>query len=696
MVISARERIILQYLVDNMEMDVTIRELADTIHVSERTVHRDLKNVEDILDNFHIKLNKKIGVGVRLIGSPNDIHLLKVSLLKQEYTEYTPDERILVALCTLLDNKEPIKLYTLAKELGVTTATVSNDLDKLEPIINSYNLVLLRKRGYGVELVGPEEDKRKAIRSLISDRFDVPEFLQMVKESIQKKSTNKIDSISERLLGLVQKEKLLKIEHIIEDINDQLPYPLADSSYVGLVVHIALALERIQRGENISLQDDYMEELAQTSEFEFAKVIGWRLERTFNIPIPEQEIGYITMHLRGAKIRFDNSIGIKDENLEIALLVKKLISRVEVLLNTKFHDNTLFNGLLAHLQPTLYRLDKKMRISNPLLPEIKKDYPELFEIVKRATKQTIMEREIPDEEVGYLVLHFGSALNSAEISDDLSVLIICSSGIGTSKMLAAKIVSQIPSLKEVKTASVFELKNLSLDDYDVIFSTIPLEDMKQDYLLVNPILTDQDLEEVKSYLHRKSTKRPKRTPIDSSRDHGQQVNKDFNHLVKTAKQTKTLVDVLNDLSVWSFQKEELDLDTSLTFALKELQQKGKIVSEKDVFQALMQRAELGGLAIPDTSLALFHTTHSNVHDPSFNIIELNEMVNLKAMNGETEVVKRILLLLAPLNAGSEVMEVLSFLSALIIQSVNSIEMFKYGSKEELINFISNEFYKHII
>lgn len=696
MVISARERIILQYLVDNMEMDVTIRELADTIHVSERTVHRDLKNVEDILDNFHIKLNKKIGVGVRLIGSPNDIHLLKVSLLKQEYTEYTPDERILVALCTLLDNKEPIKLYTLAKELGVTTATVSNDLDKLEPIINSYNLVLLRKRGYGVELVGPEEDKRKAIRSLISDRFDVPEFLQMVKESIQKKSTNKIDSISERLLGLVQKEKLLKIEHIIEDINDQLPYPLADSSYVGLVVHIALALERIQRGENISLQDDYMEELAQTSEFEFAKVIGWRLERTFNIPIPEQEIGYITMHLRGAKIRFDNSIGIKDENLEIALLVKKLISRVEVLLNTKFHDNTLFNGLLAHLQPTLYRLDKKMRISNPLLPEIKKDYPELFEIVKRATEQTIMEREIPDEEVGYLVLHFGSALNSAEISDDLSVLIICSSGIGTSKMLAAKIVSQIPSLEEVKTASVFELKNLSLDDYDVIFSTIPLEDMKQDYLLVNPILTDQDLEEVKSYLHRKSTKRPKRTPIDSSRDHGQQVNKDFNHLVKTAKQTKTLVDVLNDLSVWSFQKEELDLDTSLTFALKELQQKGKIVSEKDVFQALMQRAELGGLAIPDTSLALFHTTHSNVHDPSFNIIELNEMVNLKAMNGETEVVKRILLLLAPLNAGSEVMEVLSFLSALIIQSVNSIEMFKYGSKEELINFISNEFYKHII
>lgn len=695
MIISARERIILQFLVSNIDKDVTIKELADTIHVSERTVHRDLKNVEEILDSFHIKLNKKIGVGVRILGSPNDIHLLKISLLKQDYTEYTPEERILVALCTLLDNKEPIKLFSLAKELGVTTATVSNDLDKLEPIIDKYNLTLLRKRGYGVELVGSEEDKRKAIRSLLSDRFDVPEFLQMVKENIQKKSTNKIDSISERLLGLVQKEKLIKIENIIEDINEQLPYPLADSSYVGLVVHIALALERIQRGENIILQKDYMEELSQTREFEFAKTIAWRLERTFSIPIPEQEIGYITMHLRGAKIRFDNSVGIKDENLEIALLVKQLIDRVEILLNTKFLDDSLFKGLLAHLQPTLYRLEKKMRISNPLLPEIKKDYPELFEIVKKAAEQTLTNIDIPDEEVGYLVLHFGSSINNTEISKDLSVLIICSSGIGTSKMLAAKIVSQIPSLKEVKTASVFELKNISIEGYDVIFSTIPLEDIKQEYLLVNPILSDQDLEEVKSYLKKKSGKKPKNVQPEYFQENSNVV-RDFRDLEKIAKRTQSLTDILGNLSVWSFHEENGDMEKSLKLALKELQHEGKIVSEKDVYNALIERADLGGLAIPETSLALFHTTHGTVHDPSFNIIELNEMVSLKAMNGDNEVVKRILLLLAPMNADRQVMEVLSFISALIIQSPKSIELFKYGSKEELMNFISNEFFKNMV
>lgn len=52
-----------------------------------------------------------------------------------------------------------------------------------------------------------------------------------------------------------------------------------------------------------------------------------------------------------------------------------------------------------------------MRISNPLLENIKEDYAELFEVVKQAVEQTLVNRDVPEEEIGYLVLHFGSALN---------------------------------------------------------------------------------------------------------------------------------------------------------------------------------------------------------------------------------------------------------------------------------------------
>ncbi|PKG21494.1 BglG family transcription antiterminator, partial [Niallia nealsonii] len=280
MIVSARERLILQFLLENVNVETTIKQLADIVNVSERTIHRDFKNIEDILVAFHLKLQKKAGVGVKVIGTQSDIYQLRVTILKQDFTEYTPDERMIVALCVLLDMQDPIKLFSLASDLGVTTATVSNDLDKLELFLKEYGLKLIRKRGYGIELAGTEEGKRRAISSLISDRFDVPEFLKMVKENIQKKSSNKVDSISERLLGLVQKEKLILIETIIGDINEELPYPLADSSYVGLVVHLALAMERIQRGENIAFQKEYLQELKSTKEFDFARKIASRLERT--------------------------------------------------------------------------------------------------------------------------------------------------------------------------------------------------------------------------------------------------------------------------------------------------------------------------------------------------------------------------------------------------------------------------------
>jgi len=688
MIISARERIILQILLENIEEEMTIKGIAEHVNVSERTIHRDLKNIEDILEGFHLKLNKKAGVGVKIIGNPNDIYQLRVSILKQDYVEYTPDERILVALCTLLDHQEPIKLFSLAKELGVTTATVSNDLDKLEPTIEKFNLRLLRKRGYGIELVGTEEDKRKAIRSLISDRFDVPEFLKMVKENIQKKSSNKIDSISERLLGLVQKEKLLRIENIIEDINEQLPYPLADSSYVGLVVHIALAMERIQRGENISFKEDYLNELSKTKEFEFATQIVERLERTFDIVIPEEEIGYITMHLRGAKVRYDNKVGIKDENVEVAMLVRTLITNVEKLLHTTLSDDSLFQGLLAHLQPTLYRLDQKMRISNPLLENIKEDYAELFAVVQKAVELTLVNRDVPEEEIGYLVLHFGSALNDKKITKDLKLLIICSSGIGTSKMLAAKIINQIPSLSEVKTASVFELKNISIDEYDAILSTIPLEDISRDYLVVNPILNDKDLEEVKSYLQKNSGHLLKEAKVIEA---PKQKCMDFQSFLLFTEKSQILSSVLKEMHIWD---EGVSLGESLKRGLEVLKQQGSILSNTEVYEALEARAEIGGLAIPETNLALYHTSSNQIERPSFDIIDLPEMVSLRAMNGANEMVKRVLLLLAPLNASPSVMEVLSFLSASIIESERSIDLFNNGNKEELLNFISSQFLRH--
>lgn len=48
--------------------EITIKELSEKIDVSSRTIQRDLSNIQSILDSYQLKLIRKSGVGVQIIG----------------------------------------------------------------------------------------------------------------------------------------------------------------------------------------------------------------------------------------------------------------------------------------------------------------------------------------------------------------------------------------------------------------------------------------------------------------------------------------------------------------------------------------------------------------------------------------------------------------------------------------------------
>ncbi|GAA3330952.1 hypothetical protein GCM10020331_085540 [Ectobacillus funiculus] len=137
------------------------------------------------------------------------------------------------------------------------------------------------------------------------------------------------------------------------------------------------------------------------------KKIIRQLEKAFQVEIPVAEIGYITMHLRGAKLRHDKEYLIEDSSLQTAIHAKLLIQYVSDQLDQDLTNNgSLLQGLVVHLKPALYRIKHNMGISNPLLHKVKGDYPELFAIVKHAMTKTFHELIVPDEEIAYVVMHF--------------------------------------------------------------------------------------------------------------------------------------------------------------------------------------------------------------------------------------------------------------------------------------------------
>ncbi|MEH7414748.1 PRD domain-containing protein [Neobacillus drentensis] len=693
MYISARERQILEILLKTND-ETTVKDLADLIGVSGRTIHRDLKNIEDILDEYNLTLQKKSGVGVQLTGEKKRIEDLELYLFNLSHTEYTPEERQTIMLCELLETNEPVKLLALATDLNVTIATVSSDLTKLEEKLKSFGLDLIRRRGYGVEIAGEESAKRRAMSYLISEYLDESELLSLTRDNIQMRSTQQIHTISERLMGLVEKRKLVIVENIVKSIVQELPFSMADSAYIGLVVHLALALERIQKGEGIKINLAYLEDQKVTKEYTYAQKIVSQLEQVFQISIPDAEVAYITMHLKGAKIRHENELVIEDASLQTAIKTKKLIEIVGKLAGMDLSANrSLFEGLIVHLKPAIYRIKEKMGISNPLLDKIKKDYEDLFAIVKQAVDQVFPEFYVPDEETGYLVMHFGAAIMGRNDLGKFKTLVVCSSGIGTSKMLTTRLQKEFPELKHIQNVSVMEFQKMNKEEYQLVISTIPIPEYDSDYIVVNPFLNKDEIEKIRSFLNEykfvHSSK--KQLPVTF------QTNKMAKNIFSFIEEMKGIKEYAGTIATVLEGFEVTDVNGChtvkelLTIACKNLYEQHRINDADKVIQAILERERLGGVGIPETAMALFHARSDHVLQPCFTISTLKTPIGVMGMDGVEINMENLILLLSPSRTTNKTLEVLSFLSSLLIESNETIQIFQSNNKEQMTELLTGRF-----
>ncbi|GGH84758.1 mannitol operon transcriptional antiterminator [Pullulanibacillus pueri] len=690
MYITARERVILEILL-SVDADITIKSLAEQINISERTVHRDLKGIEEILKAHHLSLIKKAGVGIRINGKSSDIEALKLTLYRQTHNDYTPEERQTIILCHLLEAVEPMKIIALANELNVTIVTISNDLNKLDQRLKAYHLTLIKKRGYGIELKGTEDAKRKAMSDIIAQNLDEGEFLSLVRKNIQNKESHYTDTLSEKLLGLVEKEKLIIVEKIVDEINSELDYFIADSAFIGLVVHLSLAIERILQGENIVMDPATLESLKLTSEYKIAHKMIERIETVFDIEIPEAEIGYITMHLQGAKLRYENEYAFESPYMEIANKAKQLIEHVGQALDVDLTSHySLFQGLVVHLTPALHRIKQRMRIHNPLYERIKKDYAELFAVIKKKAGIVFPELSIPDEEIAFLVLHFGSALMNHKQMGNFSALVICSTGIGTSKILSTRLTQEIPEIKAIKNVSLFELEDINTSDFDLVLSTIRLPNLSDHYILVSPMLTENEIKQIKDFIKGKSNIYSETWPKPLPPFQKKRVSAVVEGLTKINHYTQSILAILQGFKVKTV-KEASTIEAALLEVCEGLVDDGSIEDVEKVVTSLLMREKLGGLGIPNTRLALFHSRSSDVKQPVFTINVLPTPLKIKAMDDSWLDVDQLLLLLAPELAPPQEMEVLSFISSLIIENNTSMTLFASQEKEPILSYMATKF-----
>ncbi|MBE9917412.1 BglG family transcription antiterminator [Paenibacillus donghaensis] len=498
---NARQKRLLTFFLTKEPEFISIKELASKMDCSEKTIRNDFK----VLDNWILKrsqavLIRKPSAGVCLHAEDFEKkHLLQE--LDHVQVDMMQDHRKLCIAKLLLIRDEWVTIQELAEHFFTNRAVIREDLDELDEWAERYRLVLIRRQNYGVKLEGPERMKRCAISTIAE-----------IAPAAHKSSFEMIAD------WFAPSEKQMA-ECRLRRLESTLTFNFTDLAFQSLLFHVLIAYHRFKSGFTLNELPRDSEIIRQKPEYEQMKALVRDLDTAFAVSLPEEEILNLTLHLLGAKIHLDPALKpnerediLKQLEPGIVTFTEDLIRRVSQKVGPSIVQDEDLRVLLAiHLDTAVARYRHGLIIVNPMLREIKKMYFYILEILYSVLPD--LEKEygihLPEDEVGYVAVHFQSSLERNRQQQTATALIVCTMGIGISQLLRTKIKRSFDSVDIVATSSVTELnKSIRLYKPDFLISVVPLDEIDLPVCMISPLFTDADQQKLQHFIESRQNSKP--------------------------------------------------------------------------------------------------------------------------------------------------------------------------------------------
>lgn len=120
---------------------------------------------------------------------------------------------------------------------------------------------------------------------------------------------------------------------------------------------------------------------------------------------------------------------------------------------------------------------------------------------------------IPEDEAAYILLHFQASIERMKGKKKLekkSVLIVCHMGIGMAHLLEAKLEKQYEEIDVVATIGRNEVVDyLKENSVDFIITTVPLDEVNVESIVVSPLFGDTDKKNVNEFIQQQNSAQKK-------------------------------------------------------------------------------------------------------------------------------------------------------------------------------------------
>lgn len=686
---TPRLKQILQVLLRE-ENPVSVKYLAEQVGVSKRTVQRELESMNSSLKGYEVRFLSKTGVGVWLEGSSEEKDSLLQEIMQGDnYDVSNREERRKRLILEILREKGFKKLFYYSSQFGVSEATVSADLEAIEGWLNRYGLCVTRKPGSGVAVEGSEESFRRAIRAFINENIDTKVLREAYEEPAEIPEQHGVWKKS-NFSHILDDDITRRVVDCIMGMNHTRVLTLTENSYVGLIIHISIAISRILKNEVIESGEQWETSVKEDEDYMLARAIVKELEEEFEIQIPEMEVSYICLHIKGAKhekIQWDGKTPLEIESREIQQMVNAMIDAFDkeqaYLLR---QDDEFIQGLLAHLQPTLIRLIHGMQIQNPVLADIQKSYPEIYHKCERVAKVLgdSIGKTVPDEEVGFLAVHFGAAIVRLEGKKEevrkVHVGVVCSSGIGISRLMSSKLEKAFRDQMDITAYGTKDITPYIAGKTDFFISSIPMDAQETPVVYVNPLLNKEDMEEIRRMTYKYGRIPEKQKEADEFSVQLEEIN-------LVAAQINTVIKYMKFFKV----------DNHITFdeLLIAIGEKMSPYSDRQemIREALQQREQISSQIFAEFGFALLHTRTRGVIRPEFAVCMTRDLGAFQ--DPYFKGITTVFIMLVPVDDNIKINnDILGYISSLLIEQYEFMEIISRGQKEEIRDALSRYLKKY--
>lgn len=626
---NEREKLILQILLKNIGEALSIKEIAKATKIKERTLYREIKNLEDSLQRLGIELVKEKS---RYILKGN-VSSLDSSLFETNFEDYaySTETRLTLILCFLILN-EDTSIKDISEKLMLSYNTVASTITTIEKILFDYKLTLIRKKGQGIEIEGKEVDRRVLLISLLCNEISDEEFFTRLNNRDILSSNPFIKFLNFDLIKKVFYEnKHLDVFNLY-----------TDSSIKKILISLNVVFLRISYTTEIKENFTAQEYNSIISLLNASKEI-------VDFDITEDIIQFLIKILKTCRLIEQLSYFNDKYSYTLVYKINLLIKYVSEKMNVDFtQDTNLSSGLIAHVESAIKRHQMNLTEENDeLLEFVLKNYNELYLIIKSELLVVFDEINFNSTELSYIVIHFASSFEQIYRKNFIRALVICASGIGSSKILGSQIRKNIPEIKNLEYTIPSKVTKSLVNNYDVVISTIELE-QDIDYLLIPTILKEKDISLIqerilasRSFRRNDFVKSENSFNIDKLGSACQIILKNTEHIV--ADNTKNNKEILDNI----FENSTLVIN-----------------NKKEIVDSLLNRHNKSSVVIPNTDIALFHTLDKGLAEPFIIICSLNNVLAMKDTMGEEQRVEYFIIMVSPNE--QEYTELLSQISIAIL------------------------------